>query len=207
VGDVPGATAAFREGLRREPRHLGASRALARVLARQGQNDEAVRLLEEAAQGNPGSPLPHIDLAMLLESGGDRPGAARAYRAALARDERAVPALNNLAYLLGEDEATRDEALRLAERAYQRAPRTPAIVDTLGWLLYLTGDLERAEQLLARAATGAPDNPRIRYHLGMTYAKRGKSAEARRELETALQAKGGFPEADLARRTLESLPK
>ena len=113
-------------------------------------------------------------------------------------------ALNNLAYLLGKDPARLDEAVALAERAYGAAPRSPAVADTLGWLLYKNGALERAETLLTQATGGAPDNPEIRYHLGLVYAKRDKKAEARREIERALEAPN-FAAADEARRVLDTL--
>jgi len=59
--------------------------------------------------------------------------------------------------------------------------------------------------LLDAAAKAAPGIAEVRYHLGMVYAKQGKAAEARRELEAALKA-GDFKDAAVARRTLESLP-
>ncbi len=130
--------------------------------------------------------------------------AIAAYRQAIARDAGHVSALNNLAYLLGKDPARLDEAVALAERAYRSAPRSPAVADTLGWVLYQKGVLERAETLLVQAAGGAPDNPEIRFHLGLLYAKRGKKEEARREIERALQA-ANFAGADEARRVLETL--
>jgi Flp pilus assembly protein TadD len=112
--------------------------------------------------------------------------------------------LNNLAYLLAADPASRDEAVRLAERAHSLAPQSPVVADTLGWLLYLKGDLPRAEALLAGAAKAAPNIAEVRYHLGVVYAKQGKAPEARRELEASLKA-GDFKDAAEARRTLESL--
>jgi Flp pilus assembly protein TadD len=49
-----------------------------------------------------------------------------------------------------------------------------------------------------------PENPRIRYHLGVAYARRGKKAEARREIEQALKTPA-FAEAAEARRALDTL--
>jgi Flp pilus assembly protein TadD len=61
-----------------------------------------------------------------------------------------------------------------------------------------------AEQLIARAATSAPTDPQIRYHLSAVYAKLGKKAQARRELEQALKTPT-FPEATEARKALDAL--
>jgi Flp pilus assembly protein TadD len=78
------------------------------------------------------------------------------------------------------------------------------VADTLGWLHYQKGNLDRAEQLIAQAVGAAPNDPQIRYHLGAVYAKRGRKAEARRELEQALKTPT-FPEAAEARKALETL--
>ena len=204
VGRPAEALAAYQKVLDKEPGNLAAARARAGLLARQQRVPEAVRLLEDTAAKNPKAPEPFLDLAQLEERAGNVPGAASAYRRALERAPENPILLNNLAYLLGGDPATRDEAALLAERAHALAPQSPVVTDTLGWILYLKGDLPRAEALLAAAAKAAPGIPEVRYHLGMVYAKQGKSAEARQELEASLKA-GEFKEVAVARRTLESL--
>jgi len=60
------------------------------------------------------------------------------------------------------------------------------------------------ENALADAGAPSPGAGAIRYHLGMVYAKQGKTAEARRELEEALKAPA-FAEAEEARKALEAL--
>src|SRR5439155_15398749 len=106
--------------------------------------------------------------------------AADAYRAALLREPDNALALNNYAYFLSRDPTRLGEALDLAERAHRGAPGNPAVADTLGWLLYLKGDLERAEALTLAALQGLPQNAQVRYHLGMIYLRRGNVAAARR---------------------------
>jgi tetratricopeptide (TPR) repeat protein len=198
------AVQAYEKALARQPAHLGAARGLALIYARQRRAQEAVRLLEAAAAAHPRIALPLLELGQIHQRLGDDAAAAAAYRRALALEPDNPVALNNLAYALGKDPAHLEEAVELAERAFRSAARSPAVADTLGWLLYQKGDLERAEALLAQAAAGAPDSAEIRYHLGIVYARRGKKDEARRELERALQTPG-FSEADEARRALEAL--
>jgi tetratricopeptide (TPR) repeat protein len=196
---------AYQRALDKEPGHLAISRARASLLARQQRVPEAVRLLEDTADKNPKAPEPLMDLAQLEERTGNVPAAVAAYRRAVERAPENAILLNNLAYLLSTEPAARDEAVRLAERAQGLAPQSPVVADTLGWLLFLQGDLPRAEALLAAAAKAAPAIPEVRYHLGLVYAKQGKVPEARRELEASLKA-GNFKDAAEARRTLESLP-
>ena len=198
------ALAAYARALDKEPYHLAAARARASLLERQQRTAEAIRLLEETARARPQLALPLLDLAQMQERAGNPPAAVDAYRRAIEREPDSAGLMNNLAYLLSGDPAGRDEALALAERAYARAPGSPAIADTLGWILYQKGELDRAERLLGQAAQAAPGLPAIRYHLGMVYAKQGKTAEARRELEEALKAPA-FAEAEEARKALEAL--
>jgi tetratricopeptide (TPR) repeat protein len=185
--------------------HLAATRALARLYAGEHREAEAVQLLEAAAQVHPQSSRPWVDLANLQLRRGDRSAAIAAYRRALERDAESPALLNDLAYQLVQDDRTLEEGLALAEDAYRRAPTSAAIADTLGFALYRKGDLARAEKLLSQAVILAPRNGEIRYHLGLTYAKQRRSADARLALQEALQA-GPFPSASDARRVLESLP-
>jgi tetratricopeptide (TPR) repeat protein len=172
------------------------------------QAPDAVKAAEAAVRAHKESADSFVFLAGIHErlgpSADNDAAAIAAYHQAIARDAGHAIALNNLAYLLSKDPARLDEAVALAERAYHAAPRSAAVADTLGWLLYQKGALERAETLLGQAGGGAPDNPEIRYHLGLVYAKRGKTEDARREIEQALQAPN-FAGADEARRTLESI--
>jgi len=172
------------------------------------QAPDAVKAAQAAVRAHNESAESYVFLAGIHErlgpSADNVAAAIAAYRQAIARDAGYAIALNNLAYLLGKYPARLDEAVALAERAYRAAPRSAAVADTLGWLLSQNGALERAETLLGQAAGGAPDNPEIRYHLGLVYAKRGKKEEARREIERALEAPN-FAGAEEARRTLESI--
>ena len=198
------AEAIYRSLLGKNPANLEAGRALAALNARDKRYAEAIRLLEDLATAHPKSAAPVFDLAgVYLQSG--KPGQAiTAYREALARGGDDPVTLNNLAYLLGKDTGTRAEALRYAERAHRMAPESPSAADTLGWLLYLQGDVARSEKLVAFAAKADAGNPEIHYHRGAVLAKLGKRAEARQELELALRSPG-FSETAEARRILESI--
>ncbi len=204
AGRPADALAAYQVALDKEPHQLAAARARASLLARQSRVPEARELLEATAQGRPESVEPLLDLAQLEERAGNPSGAVAVYRRALARAPDNPGILNNLAYLLAGDPVTSAEAVTLAEKAYAVAPNNAAVADTLGWALYQKGDLTRAEELLTRVAKARPAAGEVRYHLGMVYAKQGKTEEARRELEAALKA-GNFKSAEEARRALEGL--
>ena len=119
-------------------------------------------------------------------------------------------AANNFASFVADhradDSASLERAFNAAKRL--RASKVPQYQDTYGWLQYLRGDYNGALRSLIPVAEALPDNPWVRYHIGMTYAKLGKGAEARPHLEAALDLAGDgpFPQADEIRAALMNLP-
>lgn len=77
--------------------------------------------------------------------------------------------LNNLAWAYAEA-GEHDRALPLARRAWELDPQNPATADTLGWLLFKTGERVQALALLEKAARGAPTDAEIRAHLARARA-------------------------------------
>jgi tetratricopeptide (TPR) repeat protein len=205
LGQTADAERAYQKALERERHQVLATRALAALYDRDNRTAEAMKLLTDTANGRPDTAAPLVDLGVIQARTGDNAAAAASYRRALSRDPGNVVALNNLAYLLGRDAQTLDEGLELAERAYRQAPGNAAVADTAGWLHFQKGNLEKARTLIAAAVQIAPREPQLRYHLGMVYLKQGKKAEARKELELALQ-NPTFEEASAAREALKSLP-
>lgn len=116
-----------------------------------------------------------------------------------------VAALNNLAwasYKLGDA-----NAVDYANRAYDLASDSPAVIDTLGWLLVETGKINRGLVLLQQAVIKAPHIAEIRYHLGVGYHKAGRKAEAKSELKRVLSMSPDFTDAKAARALLKELGK
>lgn len=112
--------------------------------------------------------------------------------------------LNNLANLY---QRTKDKrALTVAEQALKIDPNSPAIQDTLGWILVEQGQTSRGLDLLNRALTKVPKNATIRYHHSVALARTGNISKARSELVTLLKDNPTFPEANEAKDFLASLP-
>src|SRR5690606_24672278 len=65
-------------------------------------------------------------------------------RAILALDADNATALNALGYSMTNLSNRHDEALALIQRAQELEPDNPAITDSLGWVYFHLGDLDRA---------------------------------------------------------------
>jgi tetratricopeptide (TPR) repeat protein len=138
----------------------------------------------------------------------DQPQAAIAeYEAWLKRDPQSDIAANNLGMLLvthrGADNAARDQALALTARFADS--RSPALLDTYGWVRYVRGEYAEAIPVLQRAVDLAPRAALLRYHLGMAQYKAGQSDAARQNLSVAVAAGASYTGIDEARKTLAAL--
>jgi Flp pilus assembly protein TadD len=67
------------------------------------------------------------------------------------------------------------------------------------------GQYGEAVSFLKGAALLLPQNPTVRYHLGLPYLKVGQQADATEELRRALTVSPIFPEAQRAKEALDSL--
>jgi putative PEP-CTERM system TPR-repeat lipoprotein len=133
---------------------------------------------------NPDDVSVRLVLAEHWQGTGEQARAAGEYEALLERQPNNAIALNNLAWLYSLSNDAR--ALPTARKAYELAPRVPAIADTLGWILVNNGQVDEGTVLLREAAKAAPDAKDIQYHLAAALARQQKGTEARQILERIL---------------------
>ncbi len=108
--------------------------------------------------------------------------------------------LNNLAYILAENNEKLTEALRYAKQALEISPDNPGILDTYAYVLYKNEKYPEAAEYLQAALQQhehyrIPPSAGIYEHLGMIKEKLGARAEALAAYEQALKtAAGRLPE-------------
>jgi len=156
---------------------------------------------------NPKSVGANTMLAMLLEQRGQQAEAEKEYQRVLSIDPRAAVAANNLAWMYVASNRNLDEALQLAQTAYQRIPEDPNINDTLGWIYYRKNMADRAIPHLEASAQKSPKTADFHLHLGFAYIQTGNSEKARRALKQAFALKPELersPEAVKALTLLEA---
>jgi Flp pilus assembly protein TadD len=94
-----------------------------------------------------------------------------------------------------------------AKKAVELEPKVSQFQDTLGWVYRARGELDKAAEVLQKAAKIEPQQAVIWYHLGIIQAERKKTKDAEAALRQALQIQQNFPESEDARKRLAELAK
>jgi putative PEP-CTERM system TPR-repeat lipoprotein len=111
--------------------------------------------------------------------------------------------LNNLAISsMGDD---LELASQSALEALQLKPNSASILDTYGWILANQEQYEEALDVLRKAQAISATDPSIRYHLGYTLYKIGRTREGIKEIEQAVTSERTFWGREDARKMLTSL--
>ncbi len=113
-------------------------------------------------------------------------------------------ALNNLASIHIE-ESDYKTAVEYAKQAFSMLNSVPAIVDTLGWSITLSGDPQQGLTYLRQAYTMSSSSPNIQYHIGYTLIQLDRHREAQNVLEKIITLPNNFAEYDLAKALLAKL--
>ena len=199
------AEAAYRGGLRHQPRDPRLQALLGLLLVQRGEAEEAEPLLE-AAVASTVSPLPevHDGLAAVAVERGDWPRAERQARHAVELAPELASAWNHLAVALEEQGRTED-ALDAYGRAVGADGSYWQALFNRGLLLRKQDRVEGAMEMFRRVLELKPGHAASHYELGVLHGARGEDARARRHLEAALSADPEHPRAGQIRRLLAAL--
>ncbi len=163
------------QGLERAERYEESLAPLARFLAAHPDSTEA-RFLLGTAQ----------------ERAGHRDEAVTTFSALIAEKPDFHPALNYLGYMWIEKGENLDRAMDMVHRAVALDPDNGAYIDSLGWGYFQLGRFGEAAQTLEQATRLVRD-PTVFEHLGDAYAALGKTREARRAYQRAMQLEADDP--------------
>lgn len=171
------------------------------LLTSAGIPGDALVLLNEGLQAYPDSSSLRYARAMLRETQDDLTGVEQDLRAIIDADADNTTALNALGYILANRTDRLTEALQLVSRALELQPGEPAIMDSMGWVLFRTGRHEEAIDYLTRAYASFPD-AEVAAHLGEVLWATGKTEAALAIWHTAALKS---PQHKILRETLERL--
>lgn len=155
---------------------LGAARA--ELLVRLGLPEEARAAYDELVAGNPDDVAIRYASGMLNVELGDVDAALADFEHIVALFPDDPSALNALGYTLTDMTDRHEEAYALIVRALELEPESPAILDSMGWVLY---KLDRAEEALpyAEGSWARQRDAEIAAHLGEILWSLGRVDDAR----------------------------
>jgi len=195
----------FKKALQNNPDYLKSYYSLARIYIINKEEEKAVSQYKKIIEKNPQQAAPHMMLCTIYDMQKKFDLSENHYRRALEINPDFIPAANNLAYLLALQDKDIDVALGLAQKAKEKQPDNPAIMDTLGWIYYKKGLYDAAIRELQGSAEKIPENASVRYHLGLAYNENGNKELAKKEFAEALRIDEEFEGSDNARKLLSEL--
>jgi tetratricopeptide (TPR) repeat protein len=135
------------------------------MLSRVGNLDGAMAVLNIALRDMPESTTLRYTRSMLGEQRDDLDLMESDLREIILQEPDNATALNALGYTLANRTGRYTEAFTLISRALELQPEEPAILDSMGWILYRQGKYSEAVEYLSRAYAKFPD-PEVAAHLG-----------------------------------------
>ncbi|WP_353571249.1 tetratricopeptide repeat protein [Candidatus Albibeggiatoa sp. nov. BB20] len=130
--------------------------------------------------------------AMLAEKMGHISLLEKDLRYILEIEPEHIDALNALGYSLSNHTDRHEEAYQLVQKAFALQPNAYYILDSIGWVLYHKGELDKAIDYLRKAYELNPD-PEIAAHLGEVLWANGQQEEAKTVWQQATEL---FPDEE-----------
>lgn len=152
--------------------------AEAEVMEALGKLDLALETLTEAASFYPDNTDIRYNRSSLYEQNDQLALMESDLRHILTLEPDNSAALNALGYFLTTRTTRYSEALELIKKAINLKPDDPAILDSMGWVLFKLGRTDEAINYLRKAFELFPD-PEVAAHLGEALWVKGNKQEAR----------------------------
>ena len=175
----------------------------ARIYADSNAQKQAMEVLDRAARDYPDSVQIRYAIASLYEEQGRVDAALRELKQVLQQRPDDPAALNAYGYTLADHDRELARARAMIERAYASAPKNPAILDSLGWVLFRQGHAEQALPYLKDAFADDRSGD-IGAHLGEVLWGLGRHADAEHIWSAAQEADPDDPLLAATRRRLHA---
>ena len=157
----------------------------AALLVKAKRNQDAYDLLDKTIKNLPNTPELVYDYALAAERVQKMDVMEAELRKLIAAKPDFAAAYNALGYSFADRNIKLDEAQKLIEKALALTPNDHFMLDSLGWVHYRKGNLDKAIDYLQQAYKANPD-PEIAAHLGEVLWHKGQHAEAKKIWQDAL---------------------
>ena len=175
--------------------------AKAQLYASAEQYEQSLELYDRAVEFRPEQEGIALSRAELLLRMGRLDDALDAYTAAAGKWPDSALSLNALGYTLADRTERYAEAEVLIRKALELDPDSPAIIDSMGWVLFKLGRHTEALTELRRAYAGF-DDPEVAAHLVEVLVALDREEEALELLESATEKTPDSPLLDDVRNRL-----
>jgi len=136
----------------------------------QGKTTEATELLKTATDIYTDNPQLFFEYGLTLEKNGMSSQAVTEMEKVLAIEPDHAEALNFIGYTWADSNIHLEQALDYITRAMALKPDNGYITDSLGWVYYRLGKLDKARTALEQAVKLNPEDPHLYDHLGDVYS-------------------------------------
>ena len=158
----------------------------ANLLSQAKRNQESFDMLQKAQQTWPDAIEITYDYAMAAERVGKLDVMESELRKVIQKKPDFAAAYNALGYSFADRNIKLVEAKNLIETALKLQPDDHYMLDSLGWVQYRMGNLDKAAETLRKAYAFQAD-PEIAAHLGEVLWKQGQQEEAKKIWASALK--------------------
>ncbi len=169
----------------KKPKSIGISEYLAQFYFYKKRPQEAIDVYEKILESNPDYVEALFWLGSLYEDCGQRSKALEAWERGAAIDSSFAPILNCLGYTYAQEGIKLDLAEEMVKKSLKEEPQNGAYLDSLGWVYYKKGDLEKAKEYTLKAV-GLIKDPDVYEHLGDIYIGLGNQEEGVRYYQEGL---------------------
>jgi tetratricopeptide (TPR) repeat protein/transglutaminase-like putative cysteine protease len=202
----------FRKWLALDPKNYDAMQRLSQILYRAKKYAECVELWEKAYEQSPDSSNIRFSLAFAYVDSKQVDKALPLLEKTLTSDSKPMT-FNNVAYAIAEQNVHLDKAKEWGDKALQgleaeslKTDSEEAALtntrflgmtwDTVGWIYFRRGELDKAESYL-RAAFALSQSSVVGDHLGQVYQKQGKKRQAVHTYKLASAAPDPHPSTEI----------
>ena len=181
-------------------------RGLSLTYAAQKKVNESMQALERGISNGANIERLGVDLALMQYRFSERSKAIKTYQSVIEKVPNSALAKNNLAMILVDDAATESNINKALEYVSDLENiEEAASLDTVGWVYYRAGRLEKSVEILTRAVALAPGAAELHYHLGMAYADNGSVEKAKEHLTIAANSEQNYTGKERAQSKLKEL--
>ena len=208
-GQLKEAYEILEQALKQKPENSNFYTYFITILDEQEEYQKAVDVLGRAIERFPQDVSFHYLLGLMQDRLGNEKESLELMKKVLLLDANHVKALNFIAFTYAERGEQLKRAERYALQALKLKPKDIYILDTVGWIFYKQGQIEKAVKYLEAAYKGAPANKGIKSiiaeHLGDAYFRHDFFKKARIMYQEAASAAESEGRANEIRNKLKKL--